>query len=35
MHDYGTRVRLEDAETGKVMTQVMAKRDSGRASWSR
>ncbi|MGH7508576.1 MAG: hypothetical protein ACREMZ_03805 [Gemmatimonadales bacterium] len=28
MHDYGTRVRLEDAETGKVLTQVMAERDS-------
>ena len=24
MHDYGTRVRLEDAETGKVLTQVVA-----------
>jgi hypothetical protein len=26
MHDYGTRVRLEDAETGKVLTQVTAER---------
>jgi hypothetical protein len=26
MHDYGSRVRLEDAETGKVLTQVVAKR---------
>ena len=26
MHDYGTRVRLEDAETGKVITQVVAER---------
>jgi hypothetical protein len=26
MHDYGTRVRLEDAETGKVLTQVVAER---------
>jgi hypothetical protein len=28
MHDYGVRVRLEDAETGKVITQVTATRDS-------
>ena len=28
MHDYGSRVRLEDAETGKVLTQVQAERDS-------
>jgi hypothetical protein len=28
MHDYGVRVRLEDAETGKVLTSVTAKRDS-------
>ena len=28
MHDYGTRVRLEDAESGKVLTQVVAERDS-------
>ena len=27
MHDYGTGVRLEDAETGKVLTQVKAERD--------
>jgi hypothetical protein len=27
MHDYGTRVWLEDVETGKVLTQVTAKRD--------
>jgi hypothetical protein len=26
MHDYGSRVRLEDAETGKVITQVVAER---------
>lgn len=26
MHDYGTGVRLEDAETGKVLTQVVAER---------
>ena len=26
MHDYGSRVRLEDAATGKVLTQVVAKR---------
>jgi hypothetical protein len=26
MHDYGTQVRLEDAETGKVLTQVVAER---------
>jgi hypothetical protein len=26
MHDYGTRVRLEDAETGKVLTEVVADR---------
>jgi hypothetical protein len=26
MHDYGTRVRLVDAETGKVITQVVAER---------
>jgi hypothetical protein len=26
MHDYGSRVRLEDAETGKVLTQVVAER---------
>jgi hypothetical protein len=26
MHDYGTRVRLEDAETGKVLTEVAAER---------
>jgi hypothetical protein len=26
MHDYGTRVRLEDAETGKVLTEVVAER---------
>lgn len=26
MHDYGTKVRLEDAETGKVLTQVVAER---------
>jgi hypothetical protein len=26
MHDYGSRVRLEDAETGKLLTQVVAKR---------
>jgi hypothetical protein len=26
MHDYGSRVRLEDAETGKVLTQVTAER---------
>jgi hypothetical protein len=28
MHDYGSSVRLEDAETGKVLTQVVAQRDS-------
>jgi hypothetical protein len=28
MHDYGTRVRLVDAESGKVLTQVVAQRDS-------
>jgi hypothetical protein len=28
MHDYGVRVRLEDAETGKVLTTVTATRDS-------
>jgi hypothetical protein len=28
MHDYGVRVRLEDAETGKLITQVVATRDS-------
>jgi hypothetical protein len=28
MHDYGTRVRLEDVESGKVLTQVVAQRDS-------
>jgi hypothetical protein len=28
MHDYGSKVRLEDAETGKVLTQVTAERDS-------
>jgi hypothetical protein len=26
MHDYGSRVRLEDAETGKVLTEVVAER---------
>jgi hypothetical protein len=26
MHDYGSRVRLEDAETGKMLTQVTAER---------
>jgi hypothetical protein len=26
MHDYGTRVRLEDAETGKLLTEVVAER---------
>jgi hypothetical protein len=26
MHDYGIRVKLEDAETGKVLTQVVAER---------
>jgi hypothetical protein len=26
MHDYGSRVRLEDAETGKVLTEVVATR---------
>ncbi len=26
MHDYGTRVRLEDAESGKVLTEVTAER---------
>jgi hypothetical protein len=26
MHDYGTRVRLEDAETGRLLTQVTAER---------
>ncbi len=28
MHDYGSSVRLEDAETGKVLTQVKAERDA-------
>ncbi|MGH7526574.1 MAG: hypothetical protein ACREMX_07700 [Gemmatimonadales bacterium] len=28
MHDYGVRVRLEDAETGKTLTKVEATRDS-------
>jgi hypothetical protein len=28
MHDYGVRVRLEDATSGKVLTQVTAQRDS-------
>jgi hypothetical protein len=28
LHDYGVRVRLEDAETGKVLTMVTATRDS-------
>ena len=28
MHDYGASVRLEDAPSGKVLTQVTAKRDS-------
>jgi hypothetical protein len=28
MHDYGSRVRLEDAETGKLLTQVKAERDA-------
>ena len=28
LHDYGVRVRLEDAETGKVLTVVEATRDS-------
>jgi hypothetical protein len=28
MHDYGSRVRLEDAESGKVLTQVVAERDA-------
>jgi len=28
MHDYGVRVRLEDAETGKVITSVVATRDA-------
>jgi hypothetical protein len=28
MHDYGTSVRLEDVESGKVLTQVVAQRDS-------
>jgi hypothetical protein len=28
LHDYGVRVRLEDAETGKVLTTVVARRDS-------
>jgi hypothetical protein len=28
MHDYGARVRLEDAVSGKVLTQVTAQRDS-------
>jgi hypothetical protein len=27
MHDYGTRVQLEDASTGKVLTQVVAERE--------
>ena len=30
MHDYGVGVRLEDAETGKVITRVVATRDSSR-----
>ena len=28
MHDYGVGVRLEDVETGKVITRVVATRDS-------
>jgi hypothetical protein len=28
LHDYGSLVRLEDAKTGKVLAQVVAKRDS-------
>ena len=28
LHDYGVRVRLEDAETGKVLAEVIATRDS-------
>jgi hypothetical protein len=24
MHDYGTRMRLEDAESGKLLTEVVA-----------
>ena len=28
MHDYGVRVRLEDAETGKIITSVVASRDA-------
>jgi hypothetical protein len=28
MHDYGTRVRLEDAESGKLLTEVVATRDA-------
>jgi hypothetical protein len=28
MHDHGTRVRLEDVQSGKVLTQVTAERDS-------
>ena len=28
LHDYGVRVRLEDAEIGKVLTEVVATRDS-------
>jgi hypothetical protein len=28
MHDYGSRVRLEDAKTGKVLTQVVAERSA-------
>lgn len=28
LHDYGVEVRLEDAETGKLLTKVEAKRDS-------
>jgi hypothetical protein len=28
MHDYGARVRLEDAQSGRVLTQVVAQRDS-------
>ncbi len=31
LHDYGVRVRLEDAETGKVLTVVEATRDSAGA----
>ena len=28
LHDYGVRVRLEDAESGKVLAEVVATRDS-------